>query len=86
MTRWMLTLAMICTCCLAWTGHAEPNGRIKKLLQSQAVNRPPADAAAKDNNASSDASARQGSGSGRGVSEPPSDNHDAAGNVPTRKP
>jgi hypothetical protein len=86
MTRWMVTLAMICTCCFTGTGHAETNDRIKKLLQLQAINRPPADAAAKNDNASSDASARQGRGSGRGVSEPPSDDRGAAGNVPTRKP
>jgi hypothetical protein len=86
MTRSALMASLLFACCLVGSAHAGLNDRTKKLLQSQALNRPPADSAAKNNAPSNDETVRQGQGTSRGISGAPSGNRGAAtGNVPAPK-
>jgi hypothetical protein len=84
MTGRMLILGFICTCCLLETGYAGLNDRTKKLLESQAINRPSTDSP-KNSNSSRDINARPSYGPTHGVFEPPSTSRGGAGNVTPRK-
>lgn len=86
MTRWTLTVGLICACCLAGTGNAERNDRLLKLLQLQTLNRMASDAAPTKNNASNDNSARQDRGADRRGSQQQPDNRGVPGNTPAQKP
>ncbi|MGF6933860.1 hypothetical protein OKW41_002999 [Paraburkholderia sp. UCT70] len=85
-TRSTLMFGLICACCVAGTGKAEPNDRLLKLLQLQTLNRMASDAAPKKSNASGGDSARQDRGADRRGSQPQPDDRGAPGSVPARKP
>jgi hypothetical protein len=62
MTTSALMATVMFACCMVGTAHAELNERTKKLVQAQALNRPPADSAVKKNGPSNDETARTGQG------------------------
>ena len=81
MTRGTLILGFVCLCCLLQTGNAALNDRTKKLLETQATNRPSTNGAAKN-----DINTRPTYGPTRGVFSPPPTNPAGAGTVlPSKK-
>lgn len=85
MTRQTLILGFICSCCLLQSGNAALNDRTKKLLESQATNRPSTNGSAQNSNAQKDINARPSYGPTHGVFDPPSGNRVGAGTVPPGK-
>lgn len=86
MTRWTLTVGLVCGCGLAGTGNAETNDRLLKLLQLQTLNRMAPAGAPTKKNASDDNSTRQDRGEDPQGAPPQPDNRGTPGNVPARKP
>ncbi|MEA3134964.1 MAG: hypothetical protein QOG17_2810 [Gammaproteobacteria bacterium] len=86
MHQWTLALGLLCACLLPAIGNAELNDRTKKLLQSQALSRPPADTMPKKSQTPNDAASSRDSGPTRAVPAPPSGSRGPVGNVPARKP
>jgi hypothetical protein len=86
MTRWTLTVGLVCACGLAGAGNAEADDRLLKLLQLQTLNRMAPAGAPTKKNAPDDNSARQDRGADRPGAQPQPDNRGAPGNVPARKP
>jgi hypothetical protein len=84
MTKGTLTLGFICLCCLVETGNAGLNDRTKKLLESQATNRPSTNSTAKSSQ--NDVNARPTYGPTRGVFSAPATKPAGAGTVlPSKK-
>jgi hypothetical protein len=57
-----LTATLMVACCMMETAHAGLNDRTKKLIQAQALNRPPAASAARKNVPSNGGTARTSQG------------------------
>ncbi|SAK46091.1 hypothetical protein AWB81_00445 [Caballeronia arationis] len=85
-------IAMMCLlgACMAGAAHAELNDRTKKLLQTQALNRPQQQSTTRNPNTAADDEARNGArtsggtaGTGAGSQSPA---RGAAGNSPTQRP
>lgn len=85
MTRWTLTVGVICACCLAGVSNADSNDRLLKLLQLQTLNRMASESAPTKNNASRDNGAREDRGADRRGSQPQPDNSGGINNMPARK-
>lgn len=86
MSKRTLVLGLICLGCLAETGSAEQlNDRTQKLLESQALNAPPATSPAQKPVASSSLNASPNFGPTHGVFQPPVAVGGGAGKITTIK-
>lgn len=85
MIRPALMLALICAGWLAGPSNAGLDERTKKLLQSQAINHPPAQSTFRKYNTPDEEAARQGGSPGRVSGQPPG-SRGSAESVPPQKP
>ena len=84
MNSYALIGSLLIASCLTGTSHAGLNDRTTKLLQSQALNRPPGDVAKKTVPANDDL-VRRGQGTGRGIPSNPGTRGAATSNGLTPK-
>lgn len=90
MTRLILTVCLLAACAAGAARADGLNDRTKKLLQTQALNRPQQQSTTRNPNTAADDDARNGARNSNAGSQPPSPSpspsRGAAGNMPQQKP